>query len=442
MAWLQSLSPDTETTLWVMLIGAMTNTACALLGCYLVLRRMSLLGDAISHAVLPGLVVAFILSGTLNVGYMFLGALAVGLLTSALTETLHRHGGVAEDAAMGVVFTSLFALGVILIKRYGSGVDLDPGCVLEGLLEFVDLNRVEVAGHSVPRALVSIAPVLALNLLFLVVFWKELLVSSFDPALATTMGFRAGLLHYVLMALVALTTVASFEQVGSILVIAMLIVPGATAHLLTDRLRTMLGLAAAIAVASAVLGQLAATRWNTNTAGMMSVVAGMFYLAAVCFSPRYGMLSVLVGNFRNALTIVREDLLAMLYRLEELAAERPLGPREAIQAVGGGVLATLGLWSLARRGEIQRDHSAVRLTERGRRRASQIVRSHRLWEAYLVRYLGLPLDHVHEPAAHMEHYIGGRLQEQLAADLEQTGTDPHGRQIPHGEPPPASGTAE
>ncbi len=432
-AWLQSLSPDTQTTLWVMLIGAMTNTACALLGCYLVLRRMSLLGDAISHAVLPGLVVAFILSGTLNVGYMFLGALAVGLLTSALTETLHRRGGVTEDAAMGVVFTSLFALGVVLIKRYGSKVDLDPSCVLEGLLEMVDLNRVEVAGYAVPRALVTIGPVLALNVLVIVVLWKELLVSSFDPALATTMGFRAGVLHYLLMGLVALTTVASFEQVGSILVIAMIIVPGATAHLLSDRLRTMMWLAAGIAVASAVLGQLAAARWNTNTAGTMSVVTGVFYGAAACFSPRYGVVSVLARNLRNALRIVREDLLAMLFRLEELGVERPMGPREAVQAVGDGLLATLGLWSLARRGEVRRDRSTVRLTDEGRRRASQLVRSHRLWEAYLVQYLGLPLDHVHEPAAQMEHYIGGQLQKQLAANLEQAATDPHGRQIPRSE---------
>ena len=432
LEWFEQLGPNTRFDLWVVFIGAMTNTACALLGCYLVLRRMSLLGDAISHAVLPGLVIAFIFSGTLNIGTMFLGALAVGLLTTVLTETLHRQGGVPEDASMGVVFTSLFALGVILIKRYGQAVDLDPDCVLNGVLEYVDLNTVSLFGQPLPRALVTIAPVLVLNLVFIVVFWKELLVSSFDPALANTMGLRSGLMHYLLMALVALTTVASFEQVGSILVVAMLIVPGATAHLLTDRLGRMMWIAAGVAVGSAVLGHLAAIRFDTNIAGSMSVVVGLFYLAAVAFSPRYGILSTLVRNLQTSQRIVREDLLAMLYRLEELAAGRPMGPREAAQAVGGGLLAGLALWSLLRRGEVRREGAALELTETGRRRATQLVRSHRLWEAYLVEYLGLPPDHVHEPAARMEHFIGDRLQGRLAAGVQDAQSDPHGRQIPPG----------
>ncbi len=435
LEWLSHLDAGTQASLWVILVGAMTNTACALLGCYLVLRRMSLLGDAISHAVLPGLAAAFILSGTLNIGYMFAGALIVGLLTTVLTEALHRHGGVAEDAAMGVVFTSLFALGVILVKRYGQAVDLDPDCVLNGLLELVDVNRVTVAGVSVPRALVTIGPVLAVNVLFIVVFWKELLVSSFDPALATTMGFRAGLLHYVLMALVAVTTVASFEQVGSILVIAMLIVPGATAHLLTDRLSRMLWIAAGVAVASAVLGQGLAIRWDTNTAGTMTVVVGLAYLAAAIFSPRYGVVSAWLRNLKTSLRIVREDLLAMLYRLEELRVQRRLGPVEAVRAVGGGALAVLGLRSVFARREVLRQNGTLRLTDLGRRQAAGLVRSHRLWEAYLVRHLGLPLDHVHEPATRMEHFIDERLQRHVAADLGQMATDPHGREIPPGDRP-------
>ncbi len=424
------LDPNTQTDFWVISIGAMTNTACAVLGCYLVLRRMSLLGDALSHAVLPGLVVAFVLSGSLNIVYMAAGALCVGLLTTVLVETLHRHGGVAEDASMGVVFTSLFALGVILIKRYAHTVDLDPDCVLNGVLELAEFNTVPLAGYELPRALVTIAPVLLLNVVFIVLFWKELLICSFDPALATAMGLRAGVIHYLLMALVAVTTVASFEQVGSILVVAMLIVPGATAHLLSDRLRNMLWISAGIAVASAVLGHLAAVQLNTNTAGTMSVVVGLFYLAAVFFSPRYGILSTLARSLQTSLRIVREDLLGMLYRLEELAVEKPLGRRQATEAVGGGLLARLGLRSLLRRGEARLERQRLRLTDAGRQQATQLVRSHRLWEAYLVEYLGLPLDHVHEPATRMEHFIDEDLQERLTTEVTQTATDPHGREIP------------
>ena len=427
--WISQLHPNLQTDFWVISIGAMTNTACALLGCYLVLRRMSLLGDAISHAVLPGLVVAFALTGTVNIVYMGMGALAVGLLTTVLIETLHRHGGVAEDASMGVVFTSLFALGVILIKRYGQAVDLDPDCVLNGVLEMVQLNTISPES-DLPRALFTIGPVLVLNLIFIVVFWKELLISSFDAALANTMGLKAGVMHYLLMGLVALTTVASFEQVGSILVVAMLIVPGATAHLLCDRLHIMMLISAAIAIASAVLGHYAAVYFNTNTAGTMSVIVGMFYAAAVCFSPRYGILCVMLRNVRTSLRIVCEDLLGMIYRVEELAAQQTLPIADALKAVGGGLLARLGVQSLLSRGQLRRENGTLRLTDSGRRRAARLVRSHRLWEVYLVEQLGLPLDHVHEPAERMEHFIDENLQQQLAAEVTKPTTDPHGREIP------------
>ena len=428
--WFNHLSLDAQNDLWVVTIGAMTNAACAVVGCYLILRRMSLLGDAISHAVLPGLVIAFLLSGTLNVVYMFVGALVVGLLTAVLTQALHKHGGVPEDASMGVVFTSLFALGVILIKRYASRVDLDPDCVLNGLLEFVSFNLVEVGDYVVPRAMFTIGPVLLLNLLVVVLLWKELLISSFDPPLATTMGLRAGLMHYLLMGLVALTTVASFEQVGSILVIAMLIVPGATAHLLSDRLGWMLLVAVAIAVLSAVLGHFLAVTLNTNTAGTMAVIVGLFYLLAVLFSPRYGIISTLVRNYLASMRIVREDLLAMFYRLEELATRRKLGRSEARQAVGGGWLATVALRSLLFRGEMAYDEAGLRLTDAGRVQAAQLLRSHRLWERWLVENLGLPLDHVHEPAERMEHFIDRQLQQEIAAQVSPSPVDPHGRVIP------------
>ena len=429
--WTNSLIPQIQDEWWMLLIAAMTNVACALLGCYLVLRRVSLLGDALSHAVLPGLVLAYIFSGSLAIGYMFAGALLTGLLTTFLVQTIQQRGGVPSDASMGVVFTSLFALGVVLIKRYAQGVDLDAECVLQGQLVLAPMIRLELLGNSVPRAVVSIAPALLANLVFIALFWKELKISSFDPALATTMGLSAGVMHYLLMALVATTTVGSFEAVGSILVIAMLIVPGATAHLLSDRLRNMLVIAAGVGLLSAYAGFVGAMAVpGASPAGMMSVAAGLMYALAVFFSPRYGIVSKLSRNAQTSLRIIREDLLAMLYRLEELSVGRRMGPREAVQAVGGGVLSAWGLWTLVRRGNIERNGGGLQLTESGRRKASHLVRSHRLWEAYLVEYLGLPLDHVHGPAERMEHYIGERLQEKIVADLNATNRDPHGRDIP------------
>ena len=136
---------------WTIAVGATTNVACALVGCYLVLRRMSLMGDALAHAVLPGLVLAFLFSGTLNIVPLFFGAVTVGLLATFLIQSLHQYGRVPADASMGVVFTSMFALGVILVKRYLSGIHFDAACVYEGLLQFVALNTVDVVGLEVPR---------------------------------------------------------------------------------------------------------------------------------------------------------------------------------------------------------------------------------------------------------------------------------------------------
>lgn len=433
--WFSTLDArQQQTLLSVTLVSALTNVACALMGCFLLLRRLSLMGDALAHSVLPGLVVAFIFAGSLSIGYMFLGALGAGLATAFLSEVLTRRGGVPADASLGVVFVSLFALGVVLIKRYtGGAIHLDFDCVFNGALDHVGLSgshNIVFLGRELPRTLVSIVPVLTLNIGVIFLFWKELKLSSFDPALATSMGYRSGVLHYLLMALVALTTVASFEAVGSILVVAMLIVPAATAHQLTDRLRSMLLVAAGIGIVTAVVGCCLARVYGVNTAGMIAVVGGAFYTVAVFFSPRYGVVSVVMRNVRISARIVREDILAMLYRIEELTTDRQLGTRQTVQAVGGGWLARFGLWSLLRHRRIERAGVGVRLTETGRHQASQLVRSHRLWEAYLVEHLGLPLDHVHDPAERIEHFIDERLREQIAADLPHAETDPHGRGIP------------
>jgi manganese/zinc/iron transport system permease protein len=428
--WLESfMSPVAQR---IILVGAVTNVACALVGCYLVLRRMSLMGDAISHAVLPGLVLAFVLSGSMNIVPLFIGAALVGLLTTFLTQTLHQYGRVPTDASMGVVFTSLFALGVVLLKSYVGTVHFDVDCVFEGRLYMAGLDTVDILGFRVPRQLQTVVPVVLINLAIIVLLWKELKLSAFDPALATSMGFSATLLHYLLMMMVAVTTVASFEVVGSILVIAMLIVPPATAQLLTNRLTPMLVFAAFFAVLSAVLGYWLASEpiWNVDPAGAMVVAAGGMYALAVLFAPQYGILSTIIRNLQTALRILREDLLLMLYRLEEIDATKRMRPDEAIAAVGGGSLARWALAMLRRRGRIEIRDGLLHMTDDGRWRAARLVRGHRLWETYLVKNLGLAPDHVHAPADRVEHFIHQPLREELQKELEDTQQDPHGRDIP------------
>jgi manganese/zinc/iron transport system permease protein len=269
---------------WTIVIGAASAAACSLVGCYLVLRRLSLLGDAISHAVLPGLVAAFLVTGRLGGVPAVVGALAVGVLTSVLADLVHRRTGVPEDAGLGVVFTSLFALGVVLLGLAG-GADLDPGCVLYGLIELAPIDRVPLFGVEVPRTLLTLGPVLLLTGALLGLFWKEVQLTAFDPAHATASGMPAGLVHHGMLALTAGVVVASFEAVGSILVVAMLIVPPVTAGLVTRRLHHMIAVAVLFAVTAAAGGTVLATWWNTSVAGMMAVVAGA-QLAAVLAASR------------------------------------------------------------------------------------------------------------------------------------------------------------
>lgn len=287
---------------WIVVIGALAAVACALLGNFLVLRKMSMMGDAISHAVLPGLAIAFLVTGARASLTMFIGAALVGVLTAVFTQWISRFGKVDEGASMGIVFTTLFAAGLLLIVQAADHVDLDPGCVLYGAIELTPLDviwRPEFMGQvlAVPRAAVVLSGVLGLNVLFVVLFFKELRIASFDPELATTMGINSNVMHYLLMTLVAVTTVAAFEAVGSIIVIAMLIVPAAAAHLLTDRLWLMVVLSAVIAVLCAVSGHLAALLVpglfgfaDTSTSGMMAVMAGVIFGLVALLAPRHGIL--------------------------------------------------------------------------------------------------------------------------------------------------------
>jgi manganese/zinc/iron transport system permease protein len=235
------------------------------------------------------------------------------------------------------------------------------------------------------------------------------------------MGFRVGLIHYMLIAVVAGVTVASFEAVGSILVIAMLIVPAATAHLLTDRLANMIGLSVVVAILSAIFGYWGAVHWNTSVAGMMAVAAGGLFSLAVVFAPRQGLVSQTVRRLRLALRIGREDILALLFRAEESAST---------SALPDSWMNSLARFQLRRAGQIESVRGQWRLTPTGRNDALALVRSHRLWEAFLASHLDLPADHVHPAAEQMEHYIDPALQAQIAAELADPHRDPHGKPIP------------
>ncbi|MBX3406759.1 MAG: metal ABC transporter permease [Phycisphaeraceae bacterium] len=417
---------------WTLCIAALCAASCGMIGAFLVIRRLSLLGDAISHSVLPGLGAAFILAGTRSPAAMLAGALAAGVLTAALAAGVRRIGRLPHDAALGVVFTTFFAVGVLMVTWVAKSIDLDPSCVLYGLLELVSLDRVDLLGVSVPRALPWQVGLFAGNLLLIALLFKELRITSFDPHLATALGIHAGAVQAVLLTAVTATTVVSFEAVGSILVVALLVAPGATAQLLTDRLGRMVALSAVLGVCAAVLGYLGAVAMNTNIAGMIAVAAGAQFLFAAVFAPRYGVAARAIRHAGLSLRIAREDVLGVLYRLGEREAEiaQPtLQHAQAVRAAGATIVARLACAQLRRRGLVEARGDELTLTPLGFEEARRIVRAHRLWESYLSQNLPLPLDHLHDPSERFEHFMSRELQERVAAEVG-TRPDPHGKQIP------------
>ncbi|WLR52748.1 metal ABC transporter permease [Bacillus tianshenii] len=276
---------------WIIVTGSLVGVTCGITGCFLILRKMAMLADAISHTVLLGIVLAFLVSQSLDGIYMLIGATAVGLLTAFFVQLLDSSG-VQSDAAIGVVFTSLFALGVILISMYAGNVHLDVNHALMGEITFIPWDTLTYNDMNLgPKAVWMLGSVLIINVLLIVLFYKEFKICSFDPQMAAAIGIPVLLIHYMMMGMVSLTTVASFDSVGAILVVAMLIVPGATAYLLTDKLYLMLLLSAVTGVLSAVIGYYTATVFNVSIAGAMATIAGLIFGLTFFLSPSHGLLS-------------------------------------------------------------------------------------------------------------------------------------------------------
>lgn len=284
--------PGPPAVLWIVAMGFFVSSACGLTGVYLILRRMALVGDAISHSVLPGIAIAFLVSGSRGSGAMFAGALSAGVLTTLIIEFIHRKSRIKHDSAIGIAFTTLFAIGVILISVFASQVDLDQECVLYGEIAWVPLkSMVAFRGITLgPEPVVRMGMVLALTALLIVVFYKELLVSSFDAGLASSLGINASLVHYAMMSWLSVVVVSAFESVGAILVIAMLILPGATASLLSSRLPSILLLSIVHSAIASLAGIHLAYWLNCSMAAAMVVMGSVLFVLAWILSPAHGLL--------------------------------------------------------------------------------------------------------------------------------------------------------
>ena len=274
---------------WIIVVTAIVAIICALPGSFLLVRRQAMLGDAVAHAVLPGIAIGFLVSGTRSGFWMLFGAVLAGLTTAGLTQVLRGIGGVDRGSALGVVFSTLFALGLVLIVQTADSVDLDPACVLYGQIELVPLDLFEIQGVDIPRAVPWMLLVLVVIGLGMGLLWKELLITSFDSSMAESHGIPTWAMHQLLMVFVASGCVVAFESVGSILVLALLIGPPAIARLFTADFLRMVVLAAAIGIFISVMGHFLAVfvpiwLWNGEASLSTAGVTAVFSMGVFCVS--------------------------------------------------------------------------------------------------------------------------------------------------------------
>lgn len=277
---------------WIILCGSLIAVSCALLGSYLVLRKMAMVGDAISHAVLPGIVIAYLVAGNRDTLPMLVGAAVLGVLTTILIELFYKKAQLQVDASIGITFTWLFAIGIILISLYAGQVDLDQDCVLYGEIAYVPLDLWIYEGYNLgPRTVWIASSLLLLILMGIWLGYRGLFITTFNEDYAKSLGIGVAFWHYSLMSAVSLTTVVSFESVGAILVVAFLIVPPSAAYLLTRQLKSLLILSSAFGILSAIAGYYLAEYLDGSIAGAMASVAGIIFFISWMISlyqSRYG----------------------------------------------------------------------------------------------------------------------------------------------------------
>jgi manganese/zinc/iron transport system permease protein len=419
----------------VLLGATVLGAVGGVLGSFALLRRQSLLGDALAHAALPGVCLAFLLTGSKAPTPILLGALATGLAGALAVIALRRATKLHEDAAIGIVLSVFFGFGIVLLTR----IQKLPGGNQSGLDKFLFGQAAALLPADIARMSVLGLAALAVVLLL----YKELKLLAFDRAFGESTGLPMRALEIVLTLLLVLVVVIGLQTVGVVLMIATLVTPAAAARQWTDRLGAMLAVAAAIGAGSAAVGALAsASIPRLPTGPAIVLVASAALVVSLVAAPRRGLLRALLRERAARRRIREENLLGDLWRLGEArgGAGAPAPLVEVMGMRGASAAELRGLTrALARRGELEAREGALALTAAGVRRATAVVRKHRLWESYLQRRLELPADHLHRDAETMEHALSDETVETIDRLLGYPAADPHGRPIPR--PDGASGAA-
>lgn len=502
-------------SLYILII---TSLACAVLGVFLVLRRLSMVSDAISHSVLLGIVIGYFVTKDIGSVFLIIGASLFGVLTTVCIELLIKSKRVSEDASVGIIFPLFFSIAVILITRYARNVHLDTEVVLIGEIILAPLHRINFLGISIPKVLVQMSFVLLINIVFITVFFRKLKISSFDPVYAGVAGIAGTGLYYVFMALVSFTAVSAFESVGAILAISFFISPAASAYLISKDLKITVLLAAVYAVVNSCIGYFLAVKFNVSMSGMCALVSGLTFMITIAVYPG-GIITKMIRYIKNKNRFSRELLILHIdnhtgkknalgelgystirehiawsdrklkYVLDKLikkgyvyrAKERGVysltetgkklsddirkhyglrvrennmakidtGRDDYISAIyelfeknetatNKKIAEILGikaasvsemLKKLVEEGEVYTENKSILLTETGKIRARTLLTKHRLWELFLVEYLGYSWQNVHEDAKALEYVTSNVLKDRLNEFLKKPMHCPHGNEI-------------
>lgn len=409
-------------------LGAVLLTAIsAVVGCFTFLRRRALVGDAVAHAVLPGVCLAFLLSGTKDPVYLLIGAASTGWLSLWTMDWITHYSRIREDTAIGLVLSVFFGLGILIltyIQKHGPAGQ-------SGLDTFLFGQAAALIGKD----LYTFGSVAGILLLATLLFYKEFKLISFDPAYASTLGLPVRTLELILSTLTVLAVVIGIQAVGVVLMAAMLITPAAAARFWTHNLRNMLLLAALLGAISGFAGAfISFTAPAMPTGPWIVLVVSFIAFVSFLLAPGKGMAARWIRHRQNRRRILEENILKTFYHLGEadntfyavrsradLLSRRPMHKRDLEH----------GLRRLVRRQEIRQQDQGWKVSESGYRRGKAITKLHRLWELYLANYLKLQADHVHEDAEIIEHVITPEIEAALLELLEHPHIDPHGREIPY-----------
>ena len=507
-------------SLYILII---TSLACAVLGVFLVLRRLSMVSDAISHSVLLGIVIGYFVTKDIGSVLLIIGASLFGVLTTVCIELLIKSKRVTEDASVGIIFPLFFSIAVILITRYARNVHLDTEVVLIGEIILAPLHRINFLGLSLPKALIQMSFVLLINIVFIAVFFRKLKISSFDPVYAGVAGIAGAGLYYVFMALVSFTAVSAFESVGAILTISFFISPAASAYLISTDLKITIFLAAVYAVVNSCIGYFLAVKFNVSMSGMCALVSGLTFMITIAVYPG-GIITKIIRYIKNKNRFSRELLIlhidnhtgkknalgelgystirehiawsdsklkyvldklikkGYVYRAKErgvysltetgkklsddirkhyglrvrendmakidtgrddyisaiyeLIEKKEIATNKKISEILGVKAASVSemLKKLVEEGEVYTENKSILLTETGKMRARALLTKHRLWELFLVEYLGYSWQDVHEDAKALEYVTSNGLKDRLNEFLNKPMHCPHGNEIYENHP--------